>query len=510
MLVFAVSACTSTGSRPHQGTGDRPAVSGVGDAEVTREGIFDVSRTNDAPFRVRIDKVLRDSARTTLRLTVTNVSPTTQIGIDRFGDSSSDYSFVGFKLLDPVGGKLYYGFRDGNIGALGFGSRLKEISLQPGVGYEATVYFPPLPARVSSVTVLTPGTTGEITGVPVSAGTYSAPVATGESAEIKELNAPKSPGDSVELPVVEPPAGAWSLAADVSGTISAADRESTTSPTRRSVALRSDILFPFGKATLTAKAKTIIGEAAREIMSSADPADPITVVGHTDAIGADADNQVLSEKRARAVVAELRGDLGGAWRFTASGRGETQPLADETNPDGSDNPEGRARNRRVEFGYPLAAATPSGTAGPAVVDDDTAAATRDGSSDSRSDAAGPVSFRLTVHPFRRDGQYLVAAFDLANTSGTKLDTSWGYFRSATYPGPSFASFAVIDPASGTAYRTAYVTVDGVKSWIEGRPHSLTSADGQRSYFYVAAPPASVTSVTFDAGPFGKITGVPVH
>ena len=38
-----------------------------------------------------------------------------------------------------------------------------------------------------------------------------------------------------------------------------------------------------------------------------------------------------------------------ATRITAKGYGETQPIARNTNPDGTDNPEGRQKNRRTEF-----------------------------------------------------------------------------------------------------------------------------------------------------------------
>jgi flagellar motor protein MotB len=38
-----------------------------------------------------------------------------------------------------------------------------------------------------------------------------------------------------------------------------------------------------------------------------------------------------------------------AERLTAKGYGETKPVARNTNPDGTDNPAGRARNRRTEF-----------------------------------------------------------------------------------------------------------------------------------------------------------------
>ena len=530
-LLTAVSACTGRtglGSAPNGAAGSSGAKAGTGTAStIVRDGIFDVSRSNEARFRVRIDGVLRDATRTVLRVTVTNLETTEQLGLDRWGDSSSDYSFGGFKLLDPVGGKLYHGYRLNNPHGLGFGSRLLETRMQPGVNYAAVVYFPPLPQTVTAVTVLSPGTTGEFTGVPVTAGSYTAPPVaadgTARSQQIQAVNSPRPPGATVEVPAVEPPADAFGLVTDVSGLTSGPERETVSSPAQTSVALRSDILFAFGKATLTARAKTLIAAAAKEITDGGNPAQPINVVGHTDAIGTDADNQKLSEKRAQAVETQLRAALGAGWQFTVSGKGETQPVAENTNPDGSDNPAGRARNRRVEITYPRRPATMSAAPAPSPApsagaagapaafrpDDGPVVAERDGTSDSWTDSAGPVKFHLRVHPFYRDGNYLVAVFDLANVTGTTLDPGLNYFRSTAYPGPAYASFSVTDPATGTTYRTAFITVNRVNSYLDGQLHSWQSTQPQRAYMYVPAPPAGITSVTFDAGPFGKIPNVPV-
>jgi outer membrane protein OmpA-like peptidoglycan-associated protein len=77
------------------------------------------------------------------------------------------------------------------------------------------------------------------------------------------------------------------------------------------------------------------------------------VTGHTDATGEDAYNLDLSRRRAEAVAAWLRArpELGG-WTFTVAGKGEAAPVAPNSRPDGSDDPEGRARNRRVEVTIP--------------------------------------------------------------------------------------------------------------------------------------------------------------
>jgi OmpA-OmpF porin, OOP family len=73
------------------------------------------------------------------------------------------------------------------------------------------------------------------------------------------------------------------------------------------------------------------------------PTATIEIAGHTDTDGEDAFNQMLSEKRAQAVMDYLiRAGLP-ATRFTATGYGSTQPVA--TN----DTDEGKAQNRRIDF-----------------------------------------------------------------------------------------------------------------------------------------------------------------
>jgi OOP family OmpA-OmpF porin len=73
------------------------------------------------------------------------------------------------------------------------------------------------------------------------------------------------------------------------------------------------------------------------------PTANIEIAGHTDADGEDAVNQVLSEKRAQAVLEYLVKAGLPADRFTAIGYGSTQPVA--TN----ETDEGKAQNRRIDF-----------------------------------------------------------------------------------------------------------------------------------------------------------------
>jgi outer membrane protein OmpA-like peptidoglycan-associated protein len=75
----------------------------------------------------------------------------------------------------------------------------------------------------------------------------------------------------------------------------------------------------------------------------------IQVRGHTDSTGLASANQTLSERRAEAVQHYLVDHGAKAASVNAIGLGSAQPLVEETNPDGSPDPEGQHFNRRVEL-----------------------------------------------------------------------------------------------------------------------------------------------------------------
>jgi outer membrane protein OmpA-like peptidoglycan-associated protein len=75
----------------------------------------------------------------------------------------------------------------------------------------------------------------------------------------------------------------------------------------------------------------------------------ILAIGHTDAIGADTYNMSLSKKRADSAIGYLQEKGIPTGRLQTKAVGETEHIAINQNPDGSDNPEGRKYNRRVEF-----------------------------------------------------------------------------------------------------------------------------------------------------------------
>lgn len=106
--------------------------------------------------------------------------------------------------------------------------------------------------------------------------------------------------------------------------------------------------FDFDKSTLRPDAVAILNEAIEILKRYPDLR--VEVAGHTDSKGTDAYNQKLSERRASAVYDYLNSNGIDAGRLVGPvGYGESRPIAPNTNDDGSDNPEGRARNRRTEL-----------------------------------------------------------------------------------------------------------------------------------------------------------------
>ena len=75
----------------------------------------------------------------------------------------------------------------------------------------------------------------------------------------------------------------------------------------------------------------------------------IEMGSHTDSVASDAYNIQLSQRRAESTVNYLIQKGIDPGRLVAKGYGESKPIARNTNSDGSDNPEGRQRNRRTEF-----------------------------------------------------------------------------------------------------------------------------------------------------------------
>jgi outer membrane protein OmpA-like peptidoglycan-associated protein len=107
----------------------------------------------------------------------------------------------------------------------------------------------------------------------------------------------------------------------------------------------SDFLFDFNRAEIRAEAAPALAELAHRVILADKP---VLIEGHTDAIGTEAYNQGLSERRAVAVRVALAGRGLPLASLNVRGYGKSRPVAPNQRPDGSDDPDGRQHNRRVE------------------------------------------------------------------------------------------------------------------------------------------------------------------
>src|SRR5207253_8779586 len=114
------------------------------------------------------------------------------------------------------------------------------------------------------------------------------------------------------------------------------------------VELRDDVLVDFTKSVILPKAEKTLNKAAAIIKDSAKGT--VMVDGHTDSRGGHAYNESRSERRANSVRDWLRTKGGlGSFKFETKGFGATQPVTPNQKADGSDDPVGRQKNRRVEI-----------------------------------------------------------------------------------------------------------------------------------------------------------------
>ncbi len=112
--------------------------------------------------------------------------------------------------------------------------------------------------------------------------------------------------------------------------------------------LRGDVLFEFDQSEIKPEAEQTLDKVGSVI--SQFPEGKVLIEGHTDSKGSPDVNVELSKRRAQVVKEWLVKNKGIPESIiTTTGFGETKPVTPNTNPDGSDNPEGRQQNRRVEI-----------------------------------------------------------------------------------------------------------------------------------------------------------------
>ncbi|WP_149260387.1 hypothetical protein [Actinomadura sp. K4S16] len=470
--------------------GARPVVQPAG--EFSKEGWF--GGADGLHARVDIKGVERQAAKSVLRYSVTSL------------DSSVKSVPFEIALIDTAGRRLYK--PTGTTSGSGF---------TPGTSREMAAEYPPLPAAVQKVTAITPGTAGEFSGIPVTAASATpsasgTPSASSAPPSGSAPSSPSSPSASSSPSVgAEPEVGAEPFMAGApspittspspttspSGTVSPSpptsapsgnpvdlydivegeDRTVASSGSSVTVSLRSDALFEANSGKLKSGAKAVLDGVAQQIKSQA--AGALTFV-------ANANDAKVSGDRAQALLNEMKTRLGTGFTYTSNGRQDG---------DG------------VDLTYQLKSTAP-GSGSPA------AFRAQDGQKVvSRTAPFGSAKRRLEVKPFYRDGAYIVAVFDIVNEGPgtTPPDAS---YPNPSYPGGVFGSFSIQVPGKKDVYRAVRVgppTPGRPTNYVDpGRAVFRTAVNEPvRGFVYLPAPPGNVTSVTFNAGPFGKVDKVPV-
>ena len=114
------------------------------------------------------------------------------------------------------------------------------------------------------------------------------------------------------------------------------------------IELPADILFDFDKSDIRPSAADALKRVAALLRERA--RGTVQIEGHTDSKGNAPYNQKLSERRAQSVrkwLVEREGLT--SMKFAIEGFGASRPKVPNTKPDGSDDPDGRQTNRRVEI-----------------------------------------------------------------------------------------------------------------------------------------------------------------
>jgi outer membrane protein OmpA-like peptidoglycan-associated protein len=108
------------------------------------------------------------------------------------------------------------------------------------------------------------------------------------------------------------------------------------------IEIKEKIQFAFNAAEILPASDGLLTEVANALKEHKE-IKKVAIHGHTDSDGETAYNQELSQRRATAVLNWLKAHGVEGSRLESKGFGESKPIAD------NDTPEGKEKNRRVEF-----------------------------------------------------------------------------------------------------------------------------------------------------------------
>ena|SRR5438876_11976999 len=132
-----------------------------------------------------------------------------------------------------------------------------------------------------------------------------------------------------------------------SAEIKAAGAEIKETAAEIKISLQGEILFDFDKSNIRPTAESTLAQVAKMIGSYAKAT--VLIEGYTDAKGSDSYNARLSDRRAVSVKNWFTKHGVAANSMQTHGWGAAKAVAPNAHPDGSDDPDGRQKNRRVEI-----------------------------------------------------------------------------------------------------------------------------------------------------------------
>jgi OOP family OmpA-OmpF porin len=322
----------------------------VDDVEVSTYGVISVragqDRTNPR-VTMALHGVRRVPGATVVYFSAGQEAGTddfTALGLSDVRDPTrgSTVAFGSVRITDVEGGMVYrtvkHPTEDYHFGSL---SNAFPTGEQKGTMGALFAVLPELPATTERVNVeLLDGQT--IADVPVEDGALEPTVDVGRD-EVIPLGTGWPEVDEGLVDQID--GAAWSY--PLVSTVEALDGAKTVTTEEKTVTidLQADVLFAFDRADLSPQAQATLTEIAQKLQTDG-ATGQVQVLGHTDSQGSDSYNLDLSQRRAQSVAAVLQPALAGqSLTFAIDGRGEAEPVADNS------TPEGQQLNRRVSVVY---------------------------------------------------------------------------------------------------------------------------------------------------------------